>query len=290
MRYINTIGYRPKKYLEILRIHSLELEKCPNKLSRNIYLDRNRTWNIVRPGLERLSHEKCWFTEAREAVSPLYIEHFRPKKRVTLISKVSNYPEARKSKCKYGYWWKAYDISNFRIAASFPNKKKGTYFPLEESSPIARSIQVPTEMEIPMFLDPCVKSDVDLLSFVGSMIEPLESDVSKLEYKRAKLTIDLFDLENRRLKISRTEHFKKCQKFVESAEFNWKKRKEFEGNNDAAFELATENFANSCSNLIEYLIPSEVYTKMILSYFISLTNEWINEFVLEEARSLNYID
>ena len=39
-------------------------------------------WSELKPTLSRWSYDKCWYTEAREAVSDYHVDHFRPKSRV----------------------------------------------------------------------------------------------------------------------------------------------------------------------------------------------------------------
>src|SRR5690606_21124969 len=97
----------------------------------------NRVWSMLRPGLERLSNHKCWFTEATSSIADFHVEHFRPKKKVELIKNKYPYAERRTAACTKGYWWLAYEIENLRLAGSKPNQKKRNYFPLETNSILA---------------------------------------------------------------------------------------------------------------------------------------------------------
>ena len=88
---------------------------------RNELVDkRSDHWGKLKPWLLALSGGKCWFTEARDIASHLDVEHFRPKKATRNIKG----PE------RDGYWWLAFDYTNFRIAGTVPNRKKGAWFPL----------------------------------------------------------------------------------------------------------------------------------------------------------------
>lgn len=293
MRYINNSNIRIKRWQIIADQHRKCLFGFTLSAERKAYIDNtpaDRKWNIVKPNLERLGHMKCWYTEAREAVSPLYIEHFRPKKQINLIQNIDPYPECRTSQDTEGYWWLSYELSNFRIAANYPNKKKGTYFPLENGSRIASTIHSNIKCERPMLLDPCVKEDIKLLSYRGPIPEPTDSNPANLDNNRARISITIYDLSNNRLKIDRSILFGKCKKQFERADYNWNEMNNNRGSNPDAFTIAAENFAEICVDLIEYLNPKSVYTRMIFCYYDSQTNPWVNEYILDQARLLKYIN
>jgi len=81
-----------------------------------------------------MSHGKCWYSEAPDAVSDWHVDDYRSKKR-TLDEDKTEYD---------GYHWLAFDWKNYRIAGSFPNsphkdgegvtRGKWDYFPLATHS------------------------------------------------------------------------------------------------------------------------------------------------------------
>lgn len=139
MRYINIKGYNPKIWKKEQRLKLLALRACADSTARKTFLDTagNKTWNHHKPSFEKLSHGKCWFTEANATVSDYAIEHFRPKKKIDLITSKDDYPEKRTASDINGYWWLAYELENLRLAAYKPNQLKGNYFPLRSDSVIA---------------------------------------------------------------------------------------------------------------------------------------------------------
>lgn len=112
------------------------------------------------------------------------MEHFRPKK------------EARQSNdtVKDGYWWLAFEYSNFRAAGNVPNRKKGGWFPLHKSSLCSTYADRCEESETPYLLDPTKQTDVALLAFdeEGNAIPAPEAD--DWEKERVKVSIERLKL------------------------------------------------------------------------------------------------
>lgn len=134
-----------------------ELDEAVVKIAeRNKLIDDNSGhWGKLKPWLLALSHGKCWFTEGREICSHMDIEHFRPKKEAKNIN----------GSIRDGYWWLAYDYSNFRVAGNVPNRKKGGWFPLHKDSRCSQFDLQCEESETPYLLDPIDPEDVNLLAF-----------------------------------------------------------------------------------------------------------------------------
>ena len=100
-----------------------ELKTAPNAAARNkIIDDNNKVWGELKDWLLDLSHQKCWFSEAKDCFSHWDVEHYRPKK----SAKDKDGTEHG------GYWWLAFDWQNFRICGNAGNRKKGTFFPLRQ--------------------------------------------------------------------------------------------------------------------------------------------------------------
>jgi uncharacterized protein (TIGR02646 family) len=123
---------------------------------RNDIIDKNSAhWGKLKDWLLALSYGKCWFTEARDIASHKEIEHFRPKK--VAVDLAGN--------ARDGYWWLAFDYTNFRVAGNVPNRKKGGWFPLAEGSHTSKYDQRCEESEQPYLLDPTNDADPGLLAF-----------------------------------------------------------------------------------------------------------------------------
>jgi hypothetical protein len=113
-----------------------------------------KKWSPVKNWLTRRLGKKCWYTEAELVGAPLAIDHFRP---------VCN------------YWWLAFEVGNYRVACAFANSPehnelhgcaggKADAFPLLGPGPRATG-RNKQWLEKPVILDPCDKSDCDLVAF-----------------------------------------------------------------------------------------------------------------------------
>jgi hypothetical protein len=123
---------------------------------RQAYIRRNgpRNWSPVKTWLVKKLGNKCWYTEVELTGAPLSIDHFRP---------VSS------------YWWLAFTAENYRVACAFANSPmhnplygcsggKGDAFPL--LAPGRRATwRAKGRHEKPVILDPCDKSDCELVAF-----------------------------------------------------------------------------------------------------------------------------
>jgi hypothetical protein len=291
MRYINTSGYNPKK----LKIESqkklVEISSKPTIEEKKAYLDvvNNQIWTKHKAEFTKLSHNKCWFTEAYATVSDFQIEHFRPKKRVQLTIKKDKYIEARTTSDGNGYWWLSYELENFRLAGGKPNQYKGSYFPLESGSRIASAANSSWRLEKPMFIDPCEKKDVELLTYDG--VEPKESnpDVNSLEHIRARISINIYGLKINKLKNARSQIYEVAKNYYRNAETNWAAMGENNGSNQVAYNLAKQNFDSNCSYLVFMLKPNKEFTRMVLAFLIASNQLWIQEYVIDIAKNNKFI-
>ncbi len=143
---------------ESRRLHT-ELEKlnaAGDIKGRNKLIDDNSFhWTKLKPWLEAISHGKCWFTETKNCASHMDVEHFRPKKEAKNLDGTE----------RDGYWWLAFDHTNYRFSGNVPNRKKGGWFPLHEDSRCSCHNARCEESETPYLLDPISQTDVDLLAF-----------------------------------------------------------------------------------------------------------------------------
>ncbi|GIB52960.1 hypothetical protein VCSRO187_3447 [Vibrio cholerae] len=148
--------------------------------------------------LSDLSFEKCWFTETKFGGDYQEVEHFRPKKGTKEIdgSACANHD---------GYYWLAFDLSNYRLCKRRPNAKKGTFFPICDDRFRATSPQLPWTDETPYFLDPFKDTDVLLLSFNDNGEPVPQEDIGQIDEARVKFTIEKYFLDERVLNTRRAQ-------------------------------------------------------------------------------------
>ncbi len=151
------------KKAALLDAKRIELEAAGDKegaekkhAERNEFISKNSAhWGQLKPWLFALSRGKCWFTDTTNNGSHYDVEHFRPKAE----AKSTDGTE------RDGYWWLAFDYTNYRLAGGVPNAKKGGWFPLCDGSRCSTAQARCEESEVPYLLDPISPTDHLLLAF-----------------------------------------------------------------------------------------------------------------------------
>jgi hypothetical protein len=181
------------------------------------YIDKKQKfWGTIKNEIIKCTVNKCWFSEGTSDVSHFHIEHFRPKKEVTLLGSDFTHKDARKSNSDIGYWWLAFNYKNFRIAGPIANSYKGSFFPLEENSPVASSYSRRYLKETSLLLDPTVKDDVELLTFdITGMPTPVfDEAVDPWKHRRAAISIRVYGLLDDILLTARKDLTHDCERMI----------------------------------------------------------------------------
>jgi hypothetical protein len=188
----------------------LEAEAVKGEAARNAAIDSKASvWQELKPELEKLSHKKCWFSEALETVSHMHVEHFRPKKRVVEIGD--------RTQGREGYWWLAFEWTNFRVAGQIPNCKKGNYFPLRAGSNVATSTRRAIADEQHLFLDPTKHNDVRLVTFGPDGLMHPKPRANTWENTRVEKTAEYFGLNDfPNLTDARRKVWQECQTLLDA--------------------------------------------------------------------------
>ncbi len=186
MLYINLdrIPIENKKWQKKAKDLLKQLDKADSKEKKHEIIDKNhRYWKIFKEHLKNLSFNKCWYSDSINPASHYHVDHFRPKKKVIEFD-LSD---------REGYWWLAFDITNFRLSGSVPNTKKGSHFAVKKN---AVKNKGSIKDEVLYFLDPTKKQDVGLINFRedGLAIESAPKDEEPWDFLRANYTIDKLDL------------------------------------------------------------------------------------------------
>jgi hypothetical protein len=162
------------------------------RAERNEFISKKSAhWGKLKPWLIALSGGKCWFTDTTNNGSHYDVEHFRPKAEAKGID----------GSVREGYWWLAFDYSNYRLAGGVPNTKKGGWFPLCDGTLCSTFDARCEESEVPYLLDPVSSTDHLLLAFdeEGNAI-PVPSadnwatDIGKWNKARAEESIKRYKL------------------------------------------------------------------------------------------------
>jgi uncharacterized protein (TIGR02646 family) len=192
-----------EEYLtEARRLHALG-----QTAERNEYIkSKSAHWGKLKDWLRALSHGKCWFSDTKDKYSHYDVEHFRPKSEALNLDGTS----------RDGYWWLAFEYSNYRICGNVGNRKKGGWFPLREKSLCSTYDCQCEESETRYFIDPTDPEDVNLIAFneEGNVVaapsaEPWEAERVEQSRKRLKLN------EHDDLPEARREVWQKMSRLIE---------------------------------------------------------------------------
>ena len=217
MRYINIEDKEPpvdwQHRAEALTQRLMEL-RSPGE--RKEFINGNRIWSgrDFKEWLKGLFHNKCWYSEAKELFSFYDVDHFRPKSRAKQLD----------GTVREGYWWLAFDWRNYRICGSIGNRPhtgardlvrgKADYFPLRDGTAAASGPSFDLNDEMNYLLDPTNPYDPLLLTFdeTGSAV-PAAID-NTWDFKRAKVTIDILDLNYVSLAEARKQLWNYCERLM----------------------------------------------------------------------------
>lgn len=206
----------PRAWLKKVATLKLKLEKLATAKERKGFIDSNSAvWGEIKEKLLAMSHGKCWYSEAPDAVSDWHVDHFRPKTRALDEDK----------KAHDGYAWLAFDWKNYRIAGSYPNsphkdnsgetRGKWDFFPLGPDCTRATWDHRDCKNEICLILDPTKRNDPKLMTFDENGI-PLPSDPKNAIVRRkVAVTIFYLFLDSPRLVAARKKKWREILDWIE---------------------------------------------------------------------------
>ena len=215
MRFIDTSGIQlDPVWLKTANSATQELAALGTQADRNAYIKANdRIWSDrrVKETLMAISHNKCWYSEVSETMSDWHVDHFRPKNLSLAIDRSVLHAE--------GYWWLAFNWTNYRIASTYCNCRregggKGEYFPLQIGSALCACNTDPGATELHCLLDPTCADDVKLISF-NEAGQVIAASSDEWENERVKVSVELYNLEHSRLVDARKRVWDKCHKYIQ---------------------------------------------------------------------------
>lgn len=199
MIYIDRDGHTPDAaWIAIADALTQDLLNAADADARNQIIDDNQAlWGELKDFLLGISQNKCWYSEAKDAYAHYHVDHFRPKKEALGIDK----------KDKGGYWWLAFQWTNYRVCGGAGNVRKGAKFAVRANK--ANQPADSIDDEIIYFLDPCDEEDILKITF-NDHGEMTPITASGWDYDRAVYTIESLNLNFKLLKEARKEIWAKC--------------------------------------------------------------------------------
>jgi hypothetical protein len=172
---------------------------------RAAFIKKNgKIWRSFKDHLAKMSYGKCWYSESNDPQSFFDVDHFRPKSEAKRDAQLKD----------DGYPWLAFSWENFRYSAGRSNRLstdedlnetvgKGSWFPLNDGSPVANWDDRCVGDELPVLLDPNCLADMRLVK-VGSVgkIEPSTVCVGTNVYRVIR-SVELYGLDLPRLTEAR---------------------------------------------------------------------------------------
>jgi hypothetical protein len=231
MRYINISKLEDTATeLNWDTVRNGHLDECRRKTvpERKQYIGDNADWNKFQPAMLKLSHNKCWYSEAPIGNSDFEVDHFRPKNKAR--QKIDYTKPASQSivNKQDGYWWKAYDWDNYRLSGALANKLrrdrlgdcddvkgKGDYFPLNLINGRVANDEEDLGCEEIILLDPANPFDVTLLTFDKGIAVPATTDDSEID--RVKQSIFYYHLDLDQLNTARKIVWDDCVDQIKDA-------------------------------------------------------------------------
>lgn len=205
----------PDEVKAALKKAAEELEAITDVEARKKYIKNHSTaWTAVREYLSGMSHGKCWYSEAKEAVSRYQVDHFRPHGRAKQAAKT--YTE--------GYSWLAFDLDNFRLAGMLCNTVnqeyseqtvgKGDWFPLSDPNKRATLTARSTAHETPLLLDPVEPEDPCKLMFYDDGNVGPDPDLAASVQSNVELAIQCLGLRQSQLNQRRRAAWRICKRTI----------------------------------------------------------------------------
>lgn len=228
MRHIDRNKFREKaeaigwEAIKQTQIDAMAAMTLPEKKE---YIRTHPIWNQLQPIMLELSNNKCWYSEAPIGSSDFEVDHFRPKSKAKQKNDYKD-PKSKSTILKEnGYWWLAYEWSNYRLSGGLANKRrrdrladceeahgKGDYFPLD-CSDVGRiaNDEENINCEVPILLDPLSLEDVSLLTFDANG-EVISAGLNEYEHDRVFQSVFYYHLDLEQLNKERLIAWNDCER------------------------------------------------------------------------------
>lgn len=211
---------------------------------------QSEVWGELKPRLANLSNYQCWYCQVKQERSDNAVDHFRPKNRV-----------ADTAPAHEGYWWLAFDCTNFRYSCTFCNSQrknpktgetggKGDKFPLLEESLRAKN-PGEEDNESPLLLDPCVVQDTLLLDFLNNGEPCAKYPDHPIKKLRAEESIKLYHLNHPGLVERRRILAARIKSWINRANRIYEKCDTGNPDDDQSFDEIACNLADAMSEKTE---------------------------------------
>lgn len=184
----------PPRWAGVHAARIAAVDALATQADRAAYIKRNGSWGLLKKWLAGISSQNCWYCEGKSTRAPFDVDHFRPKLGITVDGvRLIEHP---------GYYWLAYEWSNFRLSCQRCNRPekdesdvtrgKANEFPIRDEVSRCSAPAASMDAELPRLLDPCVQTDCVLLAHgidgeVKSAARPGTWDHQRADYTIRRL-------------------------------------------------------------------------------------------------------
>ena len=209
MIYIDIDNYEPEQdWLDRADALTLLLLAAVTPADRTqIIEDNTNMWSEVKQHFCDVRRRKCWYSESINAFAHCHVDHFRPKSRA--LDENGN--------DQGGYWWLAFEWTNYRFSAPAGNIRKRDYFQVNVNKAMNQNDSL--ENEDIRFLDPTDPSDPPKLKFNSEgTISSKNTDVATRDYIQAEYTIRRMNLNMVGLVEGRRDKYRRAALIIRQTE------------------------------------------------------------------------
>ena len=288
MRYVDIERLRGKitpEWLAKAQQALNDVRAAPPDKRNEVINSYSAIWSALKSELAELSHQKCWYCESIEVRGDKEVDHRRPKNAVK---------ECARHK---GYWWLAFEWTNFRYSCGFCNKRrrdkitnfvggKGTSFPLLDETQRVFDECDPDELwrEEPILLDPTEPSDPALLTFDNDGTARPEKDETCYpdKYLRAKRSIEIYHLNHTDLKEIRQRTCNTVERLVVEGKLymNIQQKAKSDPAEKSRYQLAKHSFTKVTQQLMTLINERSEYSaaaRAVLRMYRDDEHPWVDD-------------
>lgn len=219
----------------------------PAARSKILADQKNRIWSDLKLELRKLSHGKCWYTESQQSGTDVDIDHYRPKGRVAELVG-ADFPHP-------GYWWLAYEPSNYRYSCTVANRRrhdveagrtggKADHFPIQHEADRAFAAEGDHNAEKPLLIDPCIAHEPELIIFKNDgEAMPRFSAEHPYKYVKAARSIELYSINHSEFVTERLELRDRIESLKQDAKRFFGKLETGDAVHEAGYESAIKELS-----------------------------------------------
>ncbi|WP_025131441.1 hypothetical protein [Pseudomonas sp. PH1b] len=223
MIYINrNADIIPQKVLDVASRAQIKLEQLPIEKRKDYIKSKSHIWRGFAKHLSKMSHGKCWYSEAKDAGANFDVDHFRPKSEAKRTEEIMD---------EHGYAWLAFSWENFRLSAQNCNRLnkdegnevtvgKGSWFPLLDGSRKASWDDRCIDDELPLLLDPLVRGDLNFIDFDDRGLFVKSLFCVGLPARRIKESAIIYGLNFERMREARFAAMKEAKELYETIQIS----------------------------------------------------------------------